>query len=285
MNDSLEQIALVYKAGHETAGVMARNIKTWCEEHNIRVHVVANPVDCDVLDFGSRTPDMAVVLGGDGTMLSVARKMNWQDIPLLGVNLGNVGFLTETTPETWQVMFENVLAGRYTISSRVILNYRLFTRGKEQPVRRGKAFNDLVINRGSLARLINFKVSWGDDNSWHVRADGLVVSTPTGSTGYCVSAGGPLIYPGLDVFVITPVCPFLSTVPPLVLPFEHPLCITVMPNSGDVYLTLDGQRGQELQEGDRIEISRADTRIRLIHATTSSYAAKLKSKGFIRERP
>ncbi len=285
MNDSIEEIALVYKTGHETASAMVRNIKTWFEGHSVRVQVVANPMDCETLDFGGHTPDMAIVLGGDGTMLSAARKMGGQDIPMLGVNLGNVGFLTETTPETWQAVFEDVLSGRYTVSSRSVLNFELYRHDRKQSVQRGRAFNDFVVNRGSLARLINLEVSWGAGNSWPVRADGLVVSTPTGSTGYCVSAGGPLVYPGLDVFVLTPVCPFLSTVPPLVLPFEHPLCITVMPNSGDVYLTLDGQRGEELQEGDRIEISRADTRIRLIHATTSSYVAKLQSKGFIRERP
>ena len=284
MNDVIEHITLVVKAGHEKARILAREMKTWIDARDVHARVVPNTMDCEVLELGSEKSDLVIVLGGDGTMLSVAQKINGRGIPMLGVNLGNVGFLTETTPETWQDMLGELLQGRYSVSSRVVLKYALYKQGEQKSVCTGKAFNDLVINRGALARLINLDVSYGTSCQWHVRADGLMVATPTGSTGYCVSAGGPLVYPDLDVFILTPICPFLNTVPPLVLPFDKPLCVTVMPNSGEVYLTLDGQKGFCLEAGDRIEVSRARTRIRLIHSHASSYISKLKAKGFIRER-
>jgi NAD+ kinase len=196
-----------------------------------------------------------------------------------------VGFLTETTPQHWQQTLEDLFAGRLSVSSRAALEYRVFRRDDDGFVCSGKAFNDLVVNRGALARLINLKVAYGEQCLGTVRSDGLIVSTPTGSTGYCVSAGGPLVYPDLDVFILTPICPFLDTFAPLVLPFNEPLSITVEPNNGDVYLTLDGQKGFGLATGDRVEITRAKTRIKLIHSSRSSYMDKLTTKGFIREQP
>ncbi|PIE68988.1 MAG: NAD(+) kinase [Deltaproteobacteria bacterium] len=285
MHTTINTVTLVVKEGHEKARQLAQDIRTWLHSQAIQVHVVTNGVDCVILEPGKDQPDIVMVLGGDGTMLSVARKINGHAIPMLGVNLGHVGFLTETNPATWQDMLSLVLAGRASMSSRVVLNYTLYRQGETAPSCTGKAFNDLVVNRGELARLINLDVAYGPHDHWHVRADGLIVSTPTGSTGYCVSAGGPLVYPDFEVFVITPVCPFLHPMPPLVLPFDYPLMMTVLSNNQEVYLTQDGQKGMALYQGDRIEITRAKTRIRLIHAATSSYIAKLKTTGFIRYQP
>jgi NAD+ kinase len=283
MHVSIRHIILVVKAGHGKARCLAREIKAWIDERHVHALVVENKMDCDLLELGREKPDCVIVLGGDGTMLSVARKINGLGIPLLGVNLGNVGFLTEATPQNWQQTLEDLFAGRLSVSSRTVLEYAVFRQGEDTPACSGKAFNDLVVNRGALARLINLKVAYGDQSLGTVRADGLIVSTPTGSTGYCVSAGGPLVYPDLDVFVLTPICPFLDTFAPLVLPFDEPLSVTVEPNSGEIYLTLDGQKGFCLAAGDRVEIARARTRIKLIATRSSSYMDKLKTKGFIRE--
>jgi NAD+ kinase len=284
MHALIGHIIIVVKAGHGKARSLARELKTWIEARHVHTQVVENEMDCELLDLGRKKPDCVIVLGGDGTMLSVARKVNGLGIPMLGINLGNVGFLTETTPQHWQQTLEDLFAGRLSVSSRAVLEYGVFRDNDSGVVCSGKAFNDLVVNRGALARLINLKVSYGEQCLGTVRSDGLIVSTPTGSTGYCVSAGGPLVYPDLDVFVLTPICPFLDTFAPLVLPFNEPLCITVEPNNSDVYLTLDGQKGFGLATGDRVEITRAQTRIKLIHSSRSSYMDKLKSKGFIREQ-
>ncbi|GAU09630.1 NAD(+)/NADH kinase [Desulfoplanes formicivorans] len=285
MNALIRHITLVVKAGNNNARNLARKISTWIDARNVHVHIVENTMDCEVLELGREKPDCVIVLGGDGTMLSVARKINGHGIPLLGVNLGNVGFLTETTPLAWQQTLEDLLANRCTVSSRVVLEYTLYKRGHSEPSCSGKAFNDLVVNRGSLARLITLQVSYGDQCLGCVRADGLIISTPTGSTGYGVSGGGPLVYPDLDVFILTPICPFLNTFAPLVLPFDQTLAIRVEPNNGEVYLTLDGQKGFCLEDGDRVEIGRAKTPIKLIHSAASSYITKLKAKGFIKEYP
>jgi NAD+ kinase len=285
MNALIRHITLVVKAGNENARDLAREISAWIDTHNVHVHIVENTMDCEVLELGREKPDCVIVLGGDGTMLSVARKINGHGIPLLGVNLGNVGFLTETSPRAWQETLEDLLANRCTVSSRVVLEYVLYRHGQSKPSCSGKAFNDLVVNRGSLARLINLRVAYGQESLGSVRADGLIISTPTGSTGYGVSGGGPLVYPDLDVFILTPICPFLNAFAPLVLPFDQPLSIEVEPDNGEVYLTLDGQRGFSLEGGDRVEIGRAQTPIKLIHSASTSYISKLKAKGFIREHP
>ncbi|WP_462323447.1 NAD(+)/NADH kinase [Desulfoplanes sp.] len=283
MNATIRHIILVIKSGHEKARALALEIQAWIRARDISTHVVVNKENCDLLGGGQRRPDCVIVLGGDGTMLSVARKVNGHNIPLLGVNLGNVGFLTEACSKTWEQMLVNLLSGKVAVSSRAVLRYTLYR--DDEPFCSGKVFNDLVVNRGSLARLVNLAVCFGTECLGHVRADGLIVSTPTGSTGYCVSAGGPLVYPELDAFILTPICPFLNTFAPLVLPFDSPVSITVNPNNAETYLTLDGQQGVCLQTGDRVEIGRAQTGVKLIHAPTSSYIAKLQSKGFVRERP
>ena len=282
MKSDIQRIVVVAKSEHEEARELADKICTWVCARGIYAHAVENRVDCDVLDVGGDVPDCVLVLGGDGTMLSVARKINGSNIPMLGVNLGNVGFLTETGVQNWQTMLEELLAGEMKISTRAVLHFQVQRQG--QCVHEGKAVNDLVINRGSLARLVNLDVCFGSHHLVNLRADGLIVSTPTGSTAYSVSAGGPLVYPDLDLFVITPISPFLQNFQPMVLPFGSPLYIEVDQNNAEVFLTQDGQRGITLLAGDRVEVTRASTGLRLMYSRNFSYIAKLKAKGFIRDR-
>lgn len=283
MKLDIQRIVVVAKAAHSQALELAEKIRVWFDVRGIRGLVVDNRVDSDVLDVGHGKPDCVIVLGGDGTMLSVARKINGSNIPMLGVNLGNVGFLTETGLDTWQTMFEELLAGHVEMSSRAVLQFSVEREG--EVIYNGKAVNDLVINRGSLARLVNLTVRFGAQHLGDIRADGVIVSTPTGSTAYSVSAGGPLVYPDLDLFVLTPICTFLQNFQPMVLPFSHPLCITVQKNNADVFLTQDGQRGIALQAEDQITITKAATGLQLIHSRHVSYISKLKAKGFIQDRP
>ncbi|MFA6809785.1 MAG: NAD(+)/NADH kinase [Desulfoplanes sp.] len=283
MKFDIQRIIVVAKAANTQALDLAENIRVWFDARGVQGLVVDNRVDSDILDVGQRKPDCVIVLGGDGTMLSVARKINGSNIPMLGVNLGNVGFLTETGLDTWQDMFEDLLAGHVEMSSRAVLQFHVKREGTV--IYQGKAVNDLVINRGSLARLVNLSVRFGGQHLGDIRADGVIVSTPTGSTAYSVSAGGPLVYPDLDLFVLTPICTFLQNFQPMVLPFTHPLFINVQKNNADVFLTLDGQRGIALQSDDQIEIIKSATSLQLIHSRHASYISKLKAKGFIQDCP
>lgn len=224
---------------------------------------------------------MILTLGGDGTLLAVARAVLELGIPILGLNLGKVGFLTELSPTDWRESLTAILRGEYDMSLRLVISFNVLRRGQEYY--RGYAINDLVISCGSLARMIRLDMWYGSDHLGTVRADGMIVATPTGSSGYSISAGGPLIYPELNVFALTPICPFLHAFRPMVLPFENDLRVLVRDADVDVHLTQDGQTGVLLAPGDNIFASRAEKPLNLIRPLHSHYAHKLKSKGFVRE--
>lgn len=281
MGTLIATIAIVYTAGNDSARGMAAQIRTWLDTEGREARIVETSkeaVHCTSVWSGV---DMILTLGGDGTLLGVARAVQDLRIPVLGLNLGRVGFLTEISPTDWRESLAAILRGEFDISSRLVISFTVLRRGQEYC--RGYAVNDLVISCGSLARMIRLDMWYGNDHLGSVRADGMIVSTPTGSSGYSISAGGPLIYPELDVFALTPICPFLHAFRPMVLPFENDLRILVQEAVSEVYLTQDGQTGTILSPGDNVFVSRAHNRLRLVRPLHSHYAHKLKSKGFIRE--
>jgi NAD+ kinase len=280
MNAPLHHVGIVTGGrSSDQADELAVKIREWLTARGIIVRAVDNDHDRETLDLGPGPLDLLLVLGGDGTMLGVARKIRGQPIPLLGINFGTLGFLTEGCPSAWRELLENVFSGRYSISERVLLEFRVFR--EDWVVHQGSVVNELVINRGTMAKLIRINLWYGSDHLGAIRADGLIVSTPTGSTGYSVSAGGPIVYPELDVFVVTPICPFLHAFRPMVLPFKEPLRF-IPEEEGPYYLTQDGQAGFYMQDGDVVEVRRARARLLLIRPEQAAFAAKLKAKGFIR---
>ena len=279
MNAAVKHIGIVTGGRNSQAAELAGEIRQWLEARDISVRSVANDHDRETLELGDGPLDLLLVLGGDGTMLGVARKIRGLAVPLLGINFGTLGFLTEGCPSQWRELLEEVLDGEYSISERVLLEFKVFR--EDWVVHQGSVVNELVVNRGNMAKLIRINLWYGSDHLGVIRADGLIVSTPTGSTGYSVSAGGPIVYPELDVFVVTPICPFLHAFRPMVLPFQETL--TFYPeDGGPYYMTQDGQAGFYMQEGDRVEVCRGDAKLLLIRPERSAFAAKLKSKGFIR---
>lgn len=221
--------------------------------------------------------DLAVVLGGDGTLLAMAKAIaeSGHDTPILAVNFGSLGFLTEITrPELYQSL-DAVMAGRTSYDLRMMLCAEA-SRAKESHM----ALNDVVFSRTALSRMIELSVSVGDQFVTAVKADGLIVATPTGSTAYNLAAGGPIVHPAMDALVLTPIAPHTLTNRPIVIPAEREVRVTsTSSNAGDeVYVTMDGQTGFGLQEGDELTITRAAKPLRLVRSTTRSYFEVLRQK-------
>lgn len=230
-------------------------------------------------DMPPRT-DLVVVLGGDGTLLAMAKAIaeSGRDVPILAVNFGSLGFLTEITrPEIFQSL-EAVLNDRASHDQRMMLC--AVTTRAGQPTTTHMALNDVVFSRTALSRMIELAVSVGDQFVSSVRADGLIVATPTGSTAYNLAAGGPIVHPAMDALILTPIAPHTLTNRPIVIPAEREVRVrSTGSNAGDeVYVTVDGQTGFALHEGDEIAIGRAERPLRLIRATTRSYFEVLRQK-------
>jgi NAD+ kinase len=205
--------------------------------------------------------DLVVVLGGDGTLLSMARAIGDLAIPIVGVNLGDLGFLSATTLDEMIPALEALLRDEMVIEERMMLATRVHRGGKV--VGEWLALNDAVITKAAVSRIINLSVSIEDQHAILYRADGLIVSTPTGSTAYSLSAGGPILYPTTDGIVITPICSHTLTNRPIVVPGGHHVEIRLLA-SQEVMLTVDGQLGFGLREDDIVEVGRARAAIRLV---------------------
>jgi NAD+ kinase len=220
--------------------------------------------------------DLIVVLGGDGTLLSVARRVDGLDVPILGVNLGGLGFLTATTLEALFPTLEAVLRGEYTAEERVVLVASLVRRGV--PATEQQALNDVVVAKGALGRLIDLEVRADGQPMTAYRADGLIIATPTGSTAYNLSAAGPILFPTMDAVVLTPICSHTLTNRPIVLPASARLEVTLLTEAPDVVLSVDGQPGPPVAAGDVVHVRRAGARIRLIRDPRKSYFEVLRTK-------
>lgn len=220
--------------------------------------------------------DLLVVIGGDGTLLSVARLVGPQAVPILGVNLGGLGFLTEITLDELYPVLGVVLQGEYRATPRMLLDVAVHRQGER--IAKHLVLNDAVINKGALSRIVQFEVYIDDEYVTSYRADGLIVSTPTGSTAYCLSAGGPILLPTMQALVVIPICPHTLTNRPLVLPEGVRVKVILDSENEDVYLTLDGQVGSPLRYQDTVEIRRSQQEITLIGSPQKSFYQILRTK-------
>jgi NAD+ kinase len=255
----------------------------WLRERNIEVFVdkeaqacVDLPVPALPREALGEKIELLIVLGGDGTLLSATRALGSHRVPILGVNLGGLGFLTSVTRDEMYPVLEQVLAGQHTTSERMMLDAGIFRSGKIVELQ--CALNDAVINKAALARMLDFDVYVDGLSVGRYRADGLVVATPTGSTAYSLAAGGPIVHPQLDAFVITPICPHMLTNRPLVVPDTARIEIDIAPGEEPVYLTLDGQVGFQLEPRDRISVKKSANRVAFIRSPQKTYFEVLRSK-------
>ncbi|MGA3294018.1 MAG: NAD(+)/NADH kinase [Candidatus Acidiferrales bacterium] len=220
--------------------------------------------------------DLLIVFGGDGTLLSGARALGGNKVPILAVNLGGLGFLTSVTLDELYPLLDQVLAGKHHTSERMMLDAEILRAG--QPAERQCALNDAVANKGARARMLDFDVSVDDNHVARYRADGLIVATPTGSTAYSLAAGGPIIDPNIDAFVITPICPHMLTNRPLVVPDSSRIELDFTATDEPVYLTLDGQVAFQLAPRDRVRITKSANRVALVRPPSKTYFEILRSK-------
>ena len=221
--------------------------------------------------------DLLITFGGDGTLLSVARHAP-EHVPVVGVNMGTLGFLTEIRVEEFPQVLERVLDGHYDIEPRVTFTVSLSGPDRDGATRY-RVLNDAVINKQAVARIIEMRVSVAGLFVSTFRGDGLIVATPTGSTAYNLSAGGPIIYPTMNAVVITPICPHMLTNRPLVLPDELDIEISMAtPDAKDIWLTLDGQEGLELTDRDRVCVRKSEERVLLVQSPDKNYFDVLRNK-------
>jgi NAD+ kinase len=220
--------------------------------------------------------DLLIVLGGDGTLLAAARAVHGHKIPILAVNLGGLGFLTSVTLDELYPVLESVLEGKHRTSERMMLDAEIIHYSK--PAETQCALNDAVANKAALARMLDFDVAVDGNHVGRYRADGLIVATPTGSTAYSLAAGGPIIHPALDAFVITPICPHMLTNRPLVVPDIAKVELDFIEIGDPVFLTLDGQIGFQLEPRDRVVITKSKSKVQFVSPPRLTYYEILRSK-------
>lgn len=219
---------------------------------------------------------LIISLGGDGTLFRTARDFSPYQIPLLGINLGGLGFLTEVPISKFEEGLEKVLSGNYKIEKRLMLQTSVYRKGKL--VKSSISLNDVVIGKSYLPRIINFKTFVSDELVTTYSADGLIISTPTGSTAYSLSAGGPVVDPKLEVVILSPICAHTLAVRPLIISSEETVKITLEPPAKEILLAIDGQIGFPLREKDTVEIKKAPYQVRLIRIKERAFFKILRAK-------
>ncbi len=276
-NREIRSAGIVVKPGHDEAMATAAELSAWLEERGIAQ--AGEPLaagDTPAAGTGFFDADLFVVLGGDGTMISTSRLVGDADVLVLGVNYGSLGYLTDFRIEELFTALESIIAGQYDIDRRVMLD-AVQWRGDER-IARGRVLNDVVINKAALARIIEITVNLNGLFVNSFRADGLIVSTPTGSTAYNLSAGGPIVFPSMNAIVLTPICPFTLTNRPIVVPDTAEIELILDNENEGVVLSLDGQIGHQMLAGDRITIRKSETTFNLVHPSNRNYFDVLRNK-------
>jgi NAD+ kinase len=282
MNEPPARIGIITKPNEPRAAELAARIAEWSAAHEINLFVNDRVKDLPPGTFSASARDIAdncdvlVALGGDGTMIATARLVSGRGTPVLGVNLGTLGYLTEFAAEDVIPALEAVIRGDYEVDMRMTLDWRVVRDGDQ--VGAGSALNDIVVNKSALARIIDIDCAVGNHYVTTFRADGLIIATPTGSTAYNLSAGGPIIAPGVEAIAIAPICPHTLTNRPLVLPHYAEIKLRINTREQEVMITSDGQTGMPLKSDDRVEIKKSAKTFNTISAKDRDYFEILRSK-------
>ena len=275
-------IGIVVKPNKPEAIALALELIGWLGQRKIRVYLEASvastvnhPLSCSREEI-SQSVDLLIVLGGDGTLLSAVRYLQEENVPILGVNLGGLGFLTEITLEELYPVLERTLEGKVETEKRMKLSTTVIRQGRKEA--QYTILNDVVISKSVLARIIHLRNSINGVYVTTYRGDGVIISTPTGSTAYSLAAGGPIVHPSMDSVLITPICPHTLTNRPLLVPDQATVEFTLETEESDVRLTLDGQVGCDLLPFDRVIITKAQSRVFFIKSPFKDYFQILRTK-------
>lgn len=275
----IRRVGLVAKSGSRAAVHTGRELAEWLERRGVEVardETLLRATGAAGAPFDVAAGyDLVVVLGGDGTLLAVARSLA-SDVPILGVNLGSLGFLTEINRGELYPSLVRVLDGDFALEDRHLLDVELLRRSGNGGTYR--VLNDAVVSKGALSRIIELSLTVGGNLVARFRADGLIVSTPTGSTAYSLSSGGPIAHPLLPVVVLTPICPHALTLRPVVVPDDGEVEVRLETEGEEVFLTLDGQEGASMARGDRVRVSRSSRRARLVKVSGRTFYDSLRGK-------
>ncbi|MGH8671457.1 MAG: NAD kinase [Burkholderiales bacterium] len=283
MPTAFKTVALIGRYHSPHIGVSLLRLARFLRDRNITVLVEHQTAQCiganefpsmNCSEIGA-SADLVVVLGGDGTMLNVARTLAPCDVSLVGINQGGLGFLTDISESSMLDTMSEMLDGHYVTEERILLEGQLLREG--ECVYRSPAFNDVVVSKGNIARLIEFEVIIDDQFVYGQRSDGLIVATPTGSTAYSLSAGGPILHPSLGAIVLVPICPHTLTNRPIAVSSDSRIEI-VMTTAYDSRVHFDSQSDCDLRDHDRLVISRSEHKARLLHPRGHSYYGTLRQK-------
>ena len=286
-NREIKCVGAVVKPNHEQAWATACELADWLDERGIDLigkpygkGEKFDPSKCGIEAVGTEKfqtqADLIVVLGGDGTMISTARLTGEREVLVLGINYGSLGYLTEFRIEEMFPALEAILEGNYQIDRRLMLDVEHHRDG--EILAGGRVLNDVVINKAAIARIVEIEVELNNLFVNSFRADGLIVATPTGSTAYNLSAGGPIIYPSMHAIVLTPICPFTLTNRPIVVPDGDEIILKLKNQIEGVVLTLDGQIGHQIQAGDQVLIRKSSTSFNLVQPLNRNYFDVLRNK-------
>ena len=272
----IKRVGIVANSDKEKAAEYSLRLGKWLSDRGVEVlfeEEIAGKIDMPGVSRSELVSavNMIVVFGGDGTLLMAARMVMGSDVPVLGINLGGFGFMTVVNLNEMLGTMEVILKGECTISKRMMLSVSV--EGAEYP-----ALNDVVINRGNLSRMVNLETFVDGKYLSTFKADGLIISSPTGSTAYSLSSGGPIILPELDSIIVNPICPHTLTKRPIVLPPDSAIEVIVWTKKGEAAMTLDGQDLFVLKSGDRIGIKKSKTHINLVESPHRDYLEILRTK-------
>lgn len=277
----MKKIGIICKSGKEKPKEILEKLLPWLNQKGYETFVdpeTAAQLNISGLSLAeiSSAVDIVIVFGGDGTMLSVSRLVAEKGVPILGINLGSLGFITEISRENVFNAIDKLLSGEYVIEERMMLSAKITRDGKQ--ISEYRVLNDVVVNKGALARIIDLETYINDIYVTTFKADGLIIATPTGSTAYSLSAGGPILYPALESIILTPICSHTLTNRPLVVPDNFRLKIILKTLSEDVSLTLDGQVGVSLRIDDVVEIVKSRFSTRLLMPKDRNYFERIRTK-------
>ncbi|HDH01611.1 MAG TPA: NAD(+) kinase [Nitrospirae bacterium] len=277
----MKNIGIISKTGKPEPPEILKELIPWLTGKGFNVFIDRDTSDILGIKGYSRSEmpglvDVVVVLGGDGTMLGAARLVAEKGIPILGVNLGGLGFITEVNQSDLFTAIETMLKGECSVEERIMIQADIVRNG--EAITSYTVLNDVVITKGALARIIDLETYVDHSYVTTFKSDGLIMSTPTGSTAYNLSAGGPIVHPVLDCIVLTPICPHTLTNRPIVLSGESLIEVGLKSESEDVFLTLDGQIGVSLEKGDVVEVKKSPHKTRLFIPCERDYFQVLREK-------